>query len=292
MQNRPKIAIFHNDPKIADRVERLCMDVGVDAVRTTSLADLEDRLSDPLTTAVVLDIAWPNKGGFELLERIGRSPSCPLAIIVTELDTKTVDSIRRLANAKELKVSVFRKGRTHALKACLQSLQPGNMSFGAQDLNEAIDRQFLCVEYQPKVPFDAAASRTYGVEALCLIRHPTFGNIRPDQFIGLAEKEGLIAKLTDAVTCQAFRDWRIWCTQGLSLQLALNVSPTLLVNSEWADSFLRRCSEFNMDTDWITLEITETGSGTASAAALETLTRLRLRGLTLSIDDFGTGFSS
>jgi hypothetical protein len=98
--------------------------------------DLEDRLNDPLTTAVVLDIAWPNKGGFELLESIGRSPSCPLAIIVTELDTKTVDSIRRLANAKELKVSVFRKGRTHALKACLQSLQPSNMSFGAQDLSK------------------------------------------------------------------------------------------------------------------------------------------------------------
>jgi len=292
MQHPSKIAIFHNDPEIADRISRFAAEIGLDVIRPASPSELADLLCDPLMRAVVLDIAWPNKGGFELLESIGRSPSRPLAIIVTELDTKTVDSIRRLADAKGLKISVFKKGRTQAIKTCLRSLLPRNTSFGARDLDEALDRQFLRVEYQPKVPFDPTVSRTYAVEALCRIGHPTFGEIRPDDFIGLAEKEGLIAKLTDAVVCQSFRDWRSWRDQGLTLRLALNVSPSLLGSAEWSESFLRRCAEFNVDAEWITLEITESASGAASAAALETLTRLRLEGVTLSIDDFGTGYSS
>jgi len=292
MQHRAKIAVFHSDPKISDRIVHFAADVGLEAVQPASRTELNTCLNDTRVVAVVLDIAPPNKGGFELLERIGHSPSSPLAILVTDLDAKTTDSIRRVAEAKALKVAIFKKGRSQALNACLRSLMPPNAGFGARELDEAIDRKYLRVEYQPKVPFDPKASRAYGVEALSRLSHPDFGEIRPEEFVAVAEKEGLIAKFTDAVVCQAFRDWQSWSDQGLTLRLAVNVSPALLGSSEWPELFLRRCSEFKIDTSWITLEITESASGASTAEALEILTRLRLRGVTLSIDDFGTGFSS
>ncbi|HTE40946.1 MAG TPA: EAL domain-containing protein, partial [Steroidobacteraceae bacterium] len=232
---------------------------------------------------------------FELLESIGHSLSSPLVIAVTELDSKTVDSIRRLAAAKGLKVAVFKKGpdQENAIKTCLAGLRRKDERFGAEDLRDALERQYLRVQYQPKVPFDPTSSpHPYGVEALCRIHHPSFGEIRPDDFINIAEKEGLITTLTEAVVRQSFRDWHAWHDQGLTLKLAINVSPMLLKTNEWAESFLRCCSEFNMETDQITLEITESSSGATAEAAVEALTRLRLRGVTLSIDDFGTGFSS
>ena len=130
------------------------------------------------------------------------------------------------------------------------------------------------------------------MEALCRLKHPQFGNVYPDQFIAMAEKHGLIAKLTDSVVCQAFRDLGAWRDSGLLVRLALNVSPELLKTPEWCEQFMRRCAEFGIEPERITLEITESQSGATLDVAFDVLTRLRLKGFTLSIDDFGTGFSS
>ena len=108
----------------------------------------------------------------------------------------------------------------------------------------------------------------------------------------MAEKCGLVMKLTDCVVCESFRDHRAWLQEGTSLRLAINISPELLKDSEWCDLFLQRCAEFEVDAEQITLEITESSSGATHPAAMDILTRLRLKGFTLSIDDFGTGFSS
>ena len=164
--------------------------------------------------------------------------------------------------------------------------------FGLKELEEALANFYLRVEYQPKVPFQLTPATKFGVEALCRIHHPDFGVVMPEHFIALAESAGLIGRLTDQVIAQAFFDWRKWFDHGLTLKLALNISPELLVNREWAEQFLARSAEYGVDPEYITLEITESSSRTSSEAALDILHRLKLKGHTLSIDDFGTGFSS
>jgi EAL domain-containing protein (putative c-di-GMP-specific phosphodiesterase class I) len=164
-------------------------------------------------------------------------------------------------------------------------------AFKVEHLKEAIARGDIVAEYQPKVPFDPTLD-SYGVEVLCRLRHPAFGKVYPDLFIQLAEKNGLIAELTDVVVRQAFSDWRKWHEHGLTMRLAINVSPELLDGSAWSDRFLECCAEFAIPTDYITLEITESSSKAASESAVDILARLKLKGITLSIDDFGTGFSS
>ncbi len=174
--------------------------------------------------------------------------------------------------------------------AAIESAAP--RKFAPQDLQDALDNFYLRVEYQPKVPFRLSRATKFGVEALCRIEHPDFGLVAPEHFIGLAEKSGLIARLTDQVVAQAFFDWRKWFNHGLTLKLALNISPELLVDSAWAEQFLARSAEYDIDPEYITLEFTETSTLTSSDAALDILNRLKLKGHTLSIDDFGTGYSS
>ena len=164
--------------------------------------------------------------------------------------------------------------------------------FGPRELEAALDQRHFRVEYQPKVALFSEQTSQFGVEALCRIQDPALGAIAPDHFIAIAESSGLIFKLTDAVVCDAFQAWRAWHSAGLSIRLALNVSPLLLADRAWLTRFLQRCDEFRMDPKWVTLEITETAAGATSEQAGAILRSLHEKGFKISIDDFGTGFSS
>ena len=288
-----KIAVFHDDGEVAGRIEALAAKAGCEIVRPDSVGALAAMLDDASIMAVVLDLVGRRSGGFELLEKIGAAPGKPAIIVVTELDNKTIESTRRLGQSKGLTLTVLRKDALDdtTLGQILFPARDAKGTFGIADLTDSIEN-YLRVEYQPKVPVHFSGIPDCGVEALCRMTHPKYGNVYPDQFIGLAERNGLIHKLTDTVACQAFRDLKTWITDGVSLRMAINISPELLNDSEWLDLFVRRCDEYEVDPKRITLEITESSSGAGHATALDILTRLRLKGFTLSIDDFGTGFSS
>jgi EAL domain-containing protein (putative c-di-GMP-specific phosphodiesterase class I) len=173
-----------------------------------------------------------------------------------------------------------------------EAMPPLQRKFGEKDLEDALVNFYLRVEYQPKVPFQLSRTASFGVEALCRIHHPDFGIVAPDDFIALAESTGRIGRLTDQVVTRALFDWRKWFDHGLTLKLALNISPELLANGDWAERFLAQSAEYGVDPEYVTLEITESSPRISSEAALDVLHRLKLKGYTLAIDDFGTGFSS
>jgi EAL domain-containing protein (putative c-di-GMP-specific phosphodiesterase class I) len=287
-----RIAIFHDDSEIAAKVAKIAGEADLVVIQPASSAALEAELSNPLVAAVVLDLMGPRNGGFELLERVANAPARPQVIIVTALDAKTVVSLRRIGRSKGMNLRVFRKDdEAGLLRSCFAALEKREVRFTAAHLEDAIARQFIHVEYQPKVPL-VTSEEEYAVEALCRLHHPQFGIVYPEQFIAIAEKHGLIAKLTDVVVCHAFRDLGMWRDQGLAVRLALNVSPELLKTNEWCEQFMRRCDEFGIESENITLEITESSAGATQDIALDVLTRLRLKGFLLSMDDFGTGFAS
>jgi EAL domain-containing protein (putative c-di-GMP-specific phosphodiesterase class I) len=167
----------------------------------------------------------------------------------------------------------------------------GQRQLDREGLAQAIAGGHVVVHYQPKVPFRPGETG-FGVEALCRIKHPELGMIYPDNFIPLAEAHDLILELTDTVTIQAFRDLRVWDEAGRTLRVAINISPRLMGSMTWFEQFERRCQEYGVDPKRITLEVTESSSQGGKVLALEILSRLRLKGFLLSIDDFGTGFSS
>jgi EAL domain-containing protein (putative c-di-GMP-specific phosphodiesterase class I) len=163
-------------------------------------------------------------------------------------------------------------------------------TYKAEELRAAITNRELVNYYQPKVV--VATGEVSGVETLVRWRHPEDGLVFPDQFIGLAEKSGLIDFLTHMVLIAALEQAKAWQEQGLYLRVAVNVSMENLSSVSFADFVADEADAAGVMAKDIVLEVTESRLMLDQRAPLEVLSRLRLKRFCLSIDDFGTGHSS
>ena len=158
------------------------------------------------------------------------------------------------------------------------------------ELRQAIEADQLDTYFQPKV--DIKSGRVVGVEALVRWHHPERGLIRPDSFIGMAEENGLIGDLTDAVCVKALEYASRLKKTGYDLDVAINLSVDSLTNLEWPDRIFNQLEQYELDASGISFEITESRLMEHISVALDILSRLSLKRFKLSIDDFGTGYSS
>jgi len=146
------------------------------------------------------------------------------------------------------------------------------------------------VMYQPKI--DVRTLEFVSVEALVRLNHPQHGLLEPRAFLALAEESGLIHRLTRTVLLKSLAQASGWLVDGLSLQIAVNVSPLLLTDLALPESFAELTDRYGIARENVVLEITETWLSEDSVTALDILTRLRMMGFQLSMDDFGTGYST
>lgn len=157
-------------------------------------------------------------------------------------------------------------------------------------LDSAIDSGELWVAYQPKL--DCSTGRLIGAEALVRWTHPERGQIYPDQFIGAAEEGGRIERLTHFVLDQALAATASLRRHDPSFSVAVNLSALLLGDVRLVgivDGLLRK---HEVPPSLLTLEVTETSTMGSAEEALANLHRLAALGVKLSIDDYGTGFST
>ena len=161
-----------------------------------------------------------------------------------------------------------------------------------RELRDAADQHQLRVLYQPVVHL--ATKQIVGVEALLRWDHPTRGTISPDEFIPLAEMTGSILDLGDWVMRESLRQLRLWdeSNPGLRLHLSVNVSPRQLNDCEFVDRVADMLRHSALDPARVTLEITEAAFGTDAESMIARLHELKLLGVMLAIDDFGTEYSS
>jgi EAL domain-containing protein (putative c-di-GMP-specific phosphodiesterase class I) len=162
--------------------------------------------------------------------------------------------------------------------------------YAPAELERALAAGELVNHYQPKVAL--ATGELVGVEVLVRWQHPTAGLVFPDEFIATTEEHGLIDELTRAVLAAALRQGRLWHDAGLDLQLAVNVSMDNLAALDFPDVVARLAGEAGVALSRVVLEVTESRLMKDLRAPLDILTRLRLKRIGLSIDDFGTGHSS
>ena len=148
----------------------------------------------------------------------------------------------------------------------------------------------LVLHYQPKL--DLGTDEVEGVEALVRWEHPTRGLVYPDQFIGLAESAGLMAPMTTRVIELALAQCRSWADRGRWLTVAVNVSPSNLVDEQFPGEVARLLAAHDVPSGVLVLEVTESILMEDRDRAVGVLTRLRDAGVGVSIDDYGTGYSS
>ncbi len=160
----------------------------------------------------------------------------------------------------------------------------------AFELREAINSETLTLHFQPKV--EAAGLAVAGVEALLRWSHPARGMVPPGKFIPVAEQTGLMPELGAAVFDLALGQCRKWADQGLRIPVAVNVSAAQFDDPRFVPSLIDLLRRHAVDPAMIEIEITETMVMTDFGAAAARICALRDAGVTISIDDFGVGFSN
>ncbi|WP_341705647.1 EAL domain-containing protein, partial [Ferrovibrio sp.] len=168
--------------------------------------------------------------------------------------------------------------------------QPALAPPDEMELLDGIRRGQIEIMVQPKVFM--RSGRPMGAEALARWRHPERGLLGAGQFVPLAENGAAAEPLFDATLGQALRVAASWREAGLELQMAVNLSTANLSRLDLPQRITAATAEAGLAPGAILLEVTESRLIHDVAAALEVLTRLRLKGFQLAIDDFGTGYSS
>jgi diguanylate cyclase len=157
-------------------------------------------------------------------------------------------------------------------------------------LRAGLARDELVCHYQPKIT--VATGATDSVEALVRWQHPERGLLAPDAFVPLAEQAGLMRPLTLAVLDIALRDVSRWRRAGHDVSVAVNLSVTNLLDVELASDVAALLYQHQLPASALILEITETVLMTDSTRAKTVVDALHALGVGLSVDDYGTGYSS
>jgi diguanylate cyclase len=159
-----------------------------------------------------------------------------------------------------------------------------------EDLRQAMTDGALALHYQPEI--DLRSGKVVTVEAFLRWPHPTFGLIPPEHLLGLAEESGLIRPLTTWVFHQAVADCAQWRAEGHQVAVAVNLLATDLLDSALPQRMGALLNGAGLGPDALVLEITEGMVMADLTRSKRVIQELADSGIRVSIDDFGTGFSS
>ena len=235
------------------------------------------------------------------LERILAAFSDPVDIAGSNIDVSLVAGIARypshgtvartlLQHADSAIFAAKQKGLAIAVyEATADQHKPERLSMMGE-LRQGLEKGQFKFYYQPKV--DIARGKITAVEALIRWMHPERGFMPPDLFIPLAEQTGNIGRLTAWALETAIAQSRAWTEKGIDVRIAVNLSARDLMNRHLPETIANLLTKHRVGHDRLILEITESAIMEDPVHALGVLKALSDMGMTLSIDDYGTGYSS
>lgn len=250
----------------------------------------------------IVDLEMPGMDGVQFLQEVVARNIHLTVIVASSMEARLISSVETMIRELGLPILAgLKKPLTQEkLSEALSRYAPissdvvhhphQDLSVSVADLAYAVYNHQIIPYYQPKI--DVRTGVIKSVEALARWPHPERGIISPAQFIPLAESQGLIHGLTLAIVEQSMHDLARWQAKGLRLSVAINLSPRLLSDPHIVEDISDVILKLKADPQRIIWEITEGSVIGDIGSALGTLARLRLKGFGLSIDDYGTGFSS
>ncbi|WP_415887454.1 EAL domain-containing protein [Neptuniibacter sp. QD37_6] len=158
------------------------------------------------------------------------------------------------------------------------------------DLRRALEKEEFRIFYQPQI--DARDGSVMGVEALLRWQHEEAGMISPAKFIPLAEEQGLIVPIGEWVLEEACRNGKAWHDQGMDIRIGVNIAGQQIMHESLLPTVRRVIRETGITPELLDLEVTENFLLRQPEITIPKLHKFREMGLSLSMDDFGTGFSS
>jgi diguanylate cyclase (GGDEF)-like protein/PAS domain S-box-containing protein len=242
-----------------------------------SLSQLTNKISNCITTPFEIEGHRIN-----LKAGIGVATSQDPTLPAEKLLLMTEQALLKAKEQTQGHIFLFNKDFQDKLRIELQL---------EQDLAIALKDNQLELYYQPQI--DAITGQVSGVEALVRWLHPTMGLLQPGQFIPLAEKTGQIVELGNVVLTKACSVLREWNLAGINdISMAVNISPRQFTLEHITHQLETIIEQSGVNPDLLVLEITEDVFLSDNVLLQTTLNRLKKTGIKLSLDDFGTGFSS
>ena len=289
----PHLLVVDDEPDVAEFLAEVGRRCGYEVSKVCMLPEIQQALAEGPPQVVTLDLQIPNLDGVQLLRYLAEQKVKAGILLISGTDSRVRSTSLRLGKELGLNMLGTLQKPVHVaeLETILQRAIP-NAPPTPERLAQAIENNELVVHYQPQVLLKKPMGQVIGVEALVRWQHPDRGLVPPVEFLGVVESAGLMGALTRRVFLTAVADQQVWHRDGLDLMMAVNFSPELFTDLELPDIMSRHVAEGNGDISKIKVEITETGTMRDVARSMEILTRLRLKGFALSMDDFGTGSSS
>lgn len=261
-------------------------------------------LITPEVDVILCDLNMPGMDGLSVIGELAQSPFAGGLILISGESPALLRTAAELARVHRLELlGTAAKPLTAENLAALLARHAKRPDGAAKDLRAplgnqvdvdelagALDAGRLSIHYQPQVR--TSDGRVCGVEALARLREPQGGLVLPDAFIGVAEDSGLIDQLTREVLAVVTRDAPALVARGgEELTISVNVSAENLYRLTLPDDVEALVRAQDLSPGRFILEVTESRLIEDLARSLEVLSRLRLKGFGLSIDDFGTGFA-
>ena len=258
-------------------------------------ADLSDRLD-----IVVSDLDMPEIDGMEFLRRLAEQNPNVAVLILSSKHESILRSVKLMAReyglqilgaiAKPAALGILRDHLASFEKNVRTTSRISSSQLTVDQIRAALEGDQFLPFFQPKV--ELATRRMCGVEALARWRHPQQGILSPGIFISAMELHGLIDQLSWVILEKSAAFIRRWSDQGLNIPVSINFSQASMANVHLYAEIMKVISAHGVAPEQFILEVTETTAMTDVGHSLENLSRLRMKGFGLSIDDFGTGHAS
>lgn len=251
---------------------------------------------------IISDLDMPGMDGIEFLRHIGESRKPVSVVLVSAVERSVLSSVETMAAAYGITLlgSLPKPITPKILESLILAHRPAALDSGErakpaayplEHIEAALENGEFEPYFQPKV--DLATREVKGFEALARWRHPQAGLLAPDRFIERMERHSLIDRLTWQMLDQSAAACCQWRASGLDLCVSINLSVATLADVKFADCAADLVRQRKLDPRNVILELTESAAvASNNGHFLENLSRLRLKGFGLSIDDYGTGYSS
>lgn len=294
------VTILDDDDFILDVTQSMIESIGITDVVTYTSAQqaLQSLKLSDVHQVLLCDLNMPEMDGVEVIRILGQSNFVGAIIVLSGEDSRTLQTVVNMGRAYHLRLigalvkPVKMAELQHMFKLIKSSIaqskyvdMPLNVRELAAGMEAAIKPYF-----QPQV--DVVSSKVMGVEALARWVQPDGQILAPSFFIPLAEENQLIDRLTDLILTKSLLYWRQWYEAGIDLSLSVNISMHSLNRIDFPDRLVEEMQAIGMPLDRLILEITESHLAEDMRIASDVLTRLCLKRVQLSIDDFGTAYSN
>jgi EAL domain-containing protein (putative c-di-GMP-specific phosphodiesterase class I)/FixJ family two-component response regulator len=299
---RRKIVVVDDEPFVLKVLARQLSLLGYEVFCFERAPDALSMLdiSGPDVDVVFTDLQMPEMDGVEFARRLVGAQYDGHVVLVSGEDPRILRSAERLARARGLNVlgALPKPATREQLKEQLSRAESPRQErppaaapgYRVDDLLRAIHSGELVHHYQPQVAL--ATGAVVGVEALVRWRHPRDGIVSAGKFIGLIEQHGLVDEFVRKVLPSALAEIAALQTTGGELRLSVNLSLDTLNALDFPDFVATAAANAGFPLSRLMMEVTERKLTGDQISSLDILTRLRLKRIGLSIDDFGTGHAS